>query len=195
MEIIKHFIMEKNILKSLLVVMTVSLTTLFTACTSNNQPDNPAAAQDTAAKGSNLMQEGPAYDATKIDPNAAVTEITLKTTGNTMTEMKYDQTDLHVKAGSTVKLKLINEAKDAAMQHNFILIQPGSADKVAAEGLKAGPDMNYTAKMSDVLIGTKVVGPGQQTEISFPAPAKGTYDFICTYPGHYKMMNGKLTVE
>ena len=141
------------------------------------------------------MQEGPAYDATKIDPNAAVTQITLKTLGNTMSEMKYDQTVLHVKAGTTVKLNLVNTAKDSSMQHNFLLIESGSADQVATDGLKAGPENNYTPKTKNVLVATKLVGPGMKTEITFPAPAKGTYDFICTYPGHYKMMNGKFIVE
>jgi azurin len=167
----------------------------FSSCSSNRQNNEQANKDTTANQSSDLMKEGPAYDAGKIDPSAPVTEITLKTIGNSMAEMKYDQTELHVKAGSTVKLKLINEAKDETMQHNFILIEAGSADKVATEGIKAGQEKNYTPVLKDVLVGTSLVGPGKKTEIIFPAPAKGTYDFICTYPGHYKTMNGKFIVE
>jgi len=30
----------------------------------------------------------------------------------------------------------------------------------------------------------------------FIAPAKpGTYPLVCTYPGHWRMMNGKLKVQ
>src|SRR5437870_5502198 len=83
-------------------------------------------------------------------------------------------------------IRLFNEVKASSMQHNFILIEHGSADKVAAEGMKAGVDNNYTPKMKDVMVGTSLVGPGKKTEIICPAPPKGTYDFICTYPGHYK---------
>jgi azurin len=162
----------------------------------SNETNNQQASQDTSSRpATNLMQEGPAYDATKIDPNAPVMEITLKALGNTMTEMKYDQPELHVKDGSTVKLKLVNTGKDAAMQHNFVLIEKGAAEKVGPEGLKAGPDNNYTPKMKEILVSTKMTGPGKTSEITFPAPPKGEYDFICTYPGHYTIMHGKFFVE
>jgi azurin len=185
--------MKKN-LNLILSAVAFCAAFIFNSCNSN-QNKTEQTNKDTASEQSNLMQEGPAYDATKINASAPVSEITLKTTGNSMAEMKYDQTELHVKEGSTVKLKLFNEAKDSSMQHNFVLIDLGSADKVAAEGMKAGLDNNYVPKMKDVLVGTSLVGPGKKTEITFPAPPKGTYDFICTYPGHYKTMNGKLIVE
>jgi azurin len=31
--------------------------------------------------------------------------------------------------------------------------------------------------------------------IEFIAPEKGTYDYICSFPGHFAMMKGKLIVE
>ena len=187
--------MKKNFLFSILSITGLSLALTLSSCKSG-QNENQQSTKDTVStQGGNLMQEGPAYDATKIDPNAAVTQITLKTLGNTMTEMKYDQAEIRVKAGTTVKLVLVNSAKDSAMQHNFVLIESGSADKVATDGLKAGPENNYTPSIKNVLTSTKIVGPGMKTEITFPAPVKGTYDFICTYPGHYKMMNGKFIVE
>ncbi len=183
--------MKKNLYLTLFAFVAM----IFVSCSSNQQSNEQAKKETITGQSSNLMQEGPAYDANKIDPSAPVTQITLKTIGNSMAEMKYDQTELHVKAGSTVKLQLINEAKDVTMQHNFILIEKGSADKVAAEGMKAGQDNNYTPKLKDVLVGTPLAGPGKKVEIVFPAPPKGTYDFICTYPGHYKTMNGKFIVE
>ena len=187
--------MKKNLLYLYLIIAAISAALTFSSC-STNQKGNEQTVKDTsAAQGGSLMQEGPAYDATKIDPNAPVTVITLRTTGNSMSEMKYDQKEIHVKAGSTVKLTLINQAKDSSMQHNFILIEKGTADNVAAEGLKAGLDNNYVSKIKDVLVNTTLVGPGMKAEIIFPAPAKGTYDFICSYPGHYKTMNGIFIVD
>jgi len=166
----------------------------FTSCKSN-ESGNQQNATDTTTQSSNLMKEGPAYDATKINPSAPVMDVTLKALGNNMSEMKFDQTELHVKDGSTVKLTLINTATDAAMQHNFVLIEKGSADKVGPEGLKAGADNNYIPKMKEVLVSTKLTKPGESTTITFPAPSKGEYDFICLYPGHYTIMKGKLFVE
>jgi len=147
------------------------------------------------SSGSDLMKEEPAYDPTKINPDAAVMEFVLKAQGNTMADMSYDHKEIRVKEGSTIHLTLMNEGTDPSMVHNFVLIEEGTADKVGPEGLKAGLDMNYVPKMRQVLVATNLVQPKEKTEISFPAPPKGSYDFICTYPGHYQKMNGKFIVE
>ncbi len=169
----------------------------ITSCSNTPNTDNTMKEPTTTAtpSGGDLMSEAPAYDKSKIDLNAPVIEITLKATGNTMTEMKYDQKEIKVKAGTTIKLTLINTGNDAAMVHNFVLIEEGSDDKVGPAGLTAGADKNYTPDLKEVLVATDMAGPGKKTTITFPAPEKGTYDFICTYPGHYKMMNGKFIVE
>ena len=41
----------------------------------------------------------------------------------------------------------------------------------------------------------KLIGGGEETTVTFDAPAKGTYDFICSFPGHYALMKGKFIVE
>jgi azurin len=40
-----------------------------------------------------------------------------------------------------------------------------------------------------------MLGGGQKTTITFQAPEKGDYDFICSFPGHVALMNGIFTVE
>ena len=142
-----------------------------------------------------LKEETPAYDAKAIDANAPVAELTIKTIGNTMAEMKYDLGELRVKAGSTVKLTLINLATDSSMQHNFVLIDKDALDKVAAEGLKAGLDNQFVPAIDEVLIATKLLMPAETTTIIFTAPPAGEYKFVCTYPGHAGKMNGKFMVE
>ncbi|MCC7232442.1 MAG: cupredoxin domain-containing protein [Bacteroidia bacterium] len=184
----------KNPIISFQKLAFISVSLLIASCSSNPTPQQETPSTTPPAS-SDLMKEAPAYDATKIDPSAPVTDITLDAVGNTMDEMKYDKTEIKVKAGSTVKLKLVNKASDASMEHNFVLIQEGTADKVAADGLKAGKDNNFVSPSPDVLVHTAVIGPGKEIEISFPAPAAGTYDFICTYPGHYSKMRGKFIVE
>lgn len=186
--------MKKNIFG----IAILSTALILTSCGGNNQEKQNEAAQQapTSNSSADLMSEGPAYDKTKIDPNAPVQQVNLTTSGNTMSEMKFDINEIRVKEGSTVKLVLTNKAKDEAMQHNFVLIEEGTADKVGPAGVAAGADKNYVPAMKEVLVATNLVGPGKMSdEITFPAPAKGVYDFICTYPGHYKTMNGKLIVE
>jgi len=151
---------------------------------------------DTETSGSNfLKEEKPAYDPKAIDANAPVIEITLKTLGNTMAEMSYDQAELRIKAGSTVKLTLINGSKDSSMQHNFVLIEKDAMQRVADESVKAGIANQFVPNLDEVLIATKMTMPGEKTTITFAAPPVGEYKFMCTYPGHYSKMNGKFLVE
>lgn len=174
----------------------ISLAVFFALISCGTKTQQPVDAnKEQTAPASDLMKETPAYDATAIDPKAAVVEIVLKAQGNTMADMRYDQTEIHVPAGSTVKLVFFNEGTDNTMLHNFVLIESGTADAVAKAGLTAGADKNYVPSSGQVLVSTPVLNPKAKTELTFPAPEKGTYDFICTYPGHYQKMNGKFIVD
>ncbi len=175
-----------------LIAILLTLIGLY-PLTSCNQPEQKKEAP-VENPSSSLMTES-TYDASKIDPSAPVTEINLLAKGNNMAEMKFNLTEIKVKSGCTVKLTLVNEATDASMQHNFVLIDLGAADSVAAKGLKAGVAENYVPKTKEVYVATSIAPPGKSTTITFPAPEKGTYEFICSYPGHYSMMRGKFIVE
>ena len=165
------------------------------ACNAPEKQETKQPADTATAAASDLMKESPPYDATQIDANAPVIILTLKATGNTMADMGYDKKELRVKQGSTVKLTFSNDGTDPSMVHNFVLIEEGTADKVGPAGMKAGLENNFIPKMKEVLVFTKMIQPKGKTEITFPAPDKGTYDYICTYPGHYQKMNGKFIVE
>ena len=66
----------------------------------------------------------------------------------------------------------------------------------AAAGVTA-KDTDYIAStMADKVIAkTKMIGGGESDAIEFKAPAAGTYDFLCTFPGHSAIMKGKLIVK
>ena len=119
-------------------------------------------------------------------------ELNLGTVGETMA---YDTTSLTVKAGQKVHLVLTNHATSQAMKHNWVLVQPGKEDEVATAGMTAGEAAGYVpAGDAEVLASTPLSQPGGQVEVTFTAPAAGTYPYMCTYPGHYKTMHGTLTV-
>jgi azurin len=111
--------------------------------------------------------------------------------------MEYDKTLLEAKAGETVKLTMKNRATSPAMIHNWVLIQPGSTDKVVMSALQAGQAKNYLPDGNpDVIAHTKLLNPGESDTIEFKAPATpGDYPFICTYPGHFAVMKGILRVK
>ena len=45
------------------------------------------------------------------------------------------------------------------------------------------------------IIHTDLLGGGEETTIEFEAPEIGEYTFICSFPGHFALMNGKFIVE
>ena len=45
-----------------------------------------------------------------------------------------------------------------------------------------------------MLWATKLLQPGQTAELSFIAPNPGAYPYICTFPLHWKLMNGVMHV-
>ena len=109
--------------------------------------------------------------------------------------MAFDQTTYTVKTGQRVKVVFQNVSTLKVMSHNWVLVKPGSEAKVAELGLAAGESASYVPPSNEnVLASTKLAGPGETVEVTFVAPAPGTYPFICTMPGHYMVMKGTLTV-
>ncbi|MEI7646029.1 MAG: plastocyanin/azurin family copper-binding protein [Chloroflexales bacterium] len=103
---------------------------------------------------------------------------------------------LSVSAGQTVTVKMKDNS--VAKQHNWVLVKGGVdvAQKVATEGLTVGPDKNYIpSDESNIIAHTSLSSAGQTVEVTFTAPAAGTYAFVCTVPGHNITMRGTLTVN
>jgi len=112
--------------------------------------------------------------------------------------LTYSTRTLRVKAGEAVQLVFTNPD---VVPHNWVLIKPGSLATVGdlSNKLIADPEAvlhHYVPKSDDVLAYTDIVPGGESFTIYFPAPAeKGRYPYLCTFPGHWMVMNGELLVE
>jgi putative heme-binding domain-containing protein len=112
-------------------------------------------------------------------------------------QMLYDKTLVVVEAGKPVQLILIN---DDAMPHNLVVILPDSLERVGnlAEKMPLEPDLEgrlYIPDVPEVVRATKLIDSGQQAKLSFNAPrTPGNYQYICTFPGHWRRMIGTLAV-
>lgn len=113
--------------------------------------------------------------------------------------MQFDQKLLTVKAGQKVML-LFSNAK-CPLQHNFVLVKPGTLNAAGAlaDKMLTDPDAltkSYLPTSPDILASsTRLLGIGQSELIQFTAPAvPGDYPYLCTFPGHWRLMNGVLRV-
>lgn len=125
---------------------------------------------------------------------ASSTVIHIKTIQN---EMKFDISEFVVEAGKQVELVFEN---NDFMQHNLLIIQQGSKEKVGAAADKLamdpkGAETNYIPEMTEVLFFTPLINPDDSFSLKFTAPTSpGNYPFICTFPGHWRIMQGVMKV-
>jgi uncharacterized protein len=126
------------------------------------------------------------------DPNVQV--ITIKAIREAL---KFDKTEFTVVAGKPVVIVFENPD---AMQHNMVIGKPktmevigGAADKMITA--KDGAEKNYVPEIPQVIAATPLVNPDQTYRLKFTAPATlGNYPYVCTFPGHWRLMNGVMKV-
>jgi azurin len=115
--------------------------------------------------------------------------------------MKFDLTEIRVKAGEAVALTLKNVGTmpKFSMGHNWVLVENGvkltdfASDSAQSVKTDYVPE-KYKAK---IIAATKLLGPNESDTVLFYAPKQvGRYDYLCTFPGHYQVgMKGVLIVD
>lgn len=111
--------------------------------------------------------------------------------------MIYDTARFYVRAGTPVEIVFENTD---IMPHNLVIAAPGSLSKVgrAAEAMSLDEDAaerEYLPDLPEVLHATRMLYAGSREVLRFTAPEEpGLYPFICTYPGHWPIMNGIMEV-
>lgn len=156
---------------------------LFAAgCTSNDQKSQDA--------------EAPVE---QTEVAAEETDNVVEITINAGDDMKFDLSEIRAKEGQTVKVTLHHTGKMAktAMGHNFVLLGQGVSLKDFATKAIGAAATDYVPadSASDIIAHTKLLGGGESDTIEFTAPAKGSYEFLCSFPGHSALMKGVLIVE
>lgn len=134
-----------------------------------------------------------------LTTNGLIDEHAKKVQIKTIPGLKYDRTKFTVKAGESVALELKNID---SMPHNIVITKPGKKQQVGETAFKMMNDPNARKKnyvpddKSDLIAYSDVVEPTGKHTTYFKAPKeKGEYPFICTFPGHWQVMQGVMIVE
>ena len=123
---------------------------------------------------------------------------TMLKTVSVVGRMAWDPKEFQASPGALVCIEMANPD---TMQHNMLLVAPGALSEigVAADKLGEGPEgkrRQFVPDSPKVLQVMGLVPPSQSMQLWFFAPDKpGTYPLVCTYPGHWRLMNGKLKVK
>ena len=146
-----------------------------------------------------MLRSNALFTATLLAAGAAgafaadVETITIRTL---RAQMRYDTTEFEVKPGQKVKIVFKNEDD---MPHNVCFFQAGTDVVEAANKQMDKPEealkRNWIPDDPRMWAHSKPVNPKENDEINFTAPEKpGVYPYVCTFPGHAAIMQGKMTV-
>jgi len=112
-------------------------------------------------------------------------------------DFRYSTDALTAPAGSKVTLTFNNLTNpDDEVGHNWVLVQPGQEESVLANGIAAGDDNDWLdVDDPGIIAATKLIEGDDSDEVTFDAPAAGSYTFLCTFPEHFQGgMKGTFTI-
>lgn len=173
----------KNFKKLMLVLTAIAMV----SCGEKKEKEQIKLTDQPAETTESVTQEKSAQDEN-------VVEITI--TGND--QMQFNLAEMKVKAGQTVRVTLnhVGKMDKNVMGHNWVLLTQGTEIGAFGQAAVAAKATDYVpAGTTQIIAHTKLLSGGESDTIEFVAPAAGTYDFICSFPGHYAIMKGKFIVE
>lgn len=116
-------------------------------------------------------------------------------------QMKFNKKELTVDASCkeiTLTLKHVGKLDKKLMGHNWVVFETKNKDAVMKSANTAGEAKDYHPDSKLMIAATKTIGGGETTEVKFSGKKLkkgGDYTFVCTFPGHYALMVGKLIVK
>ena len=114
-------------------------------------------------------------------------------------QMRYDVQRVVVESGKP--FEIIFENPDV-MPHNLVVVAPGKHMDIGMAAATMGPNDNkdkqgrtYLPKGHAFIDATKLIEPGGKQALKLEAISKeGSYEFVCTFPGHAALMWGTIVV-
>jgi len=113
--------------------------------------------------------------------------------------MRFDKDMFKIKTGKKIRLIFKNTGAptNTAMAHNVVILKKGTDIADFADAVHNAKNEQYVPASVDSLMiaHTKLVGGGQSDEVDFIISQPGVYDYICSFPGHWGTMQGKIIAE
>lgn len=120
--------------------------------------------------------------------------VSLEIEGNDLMQFNLDK--LEVVEGQTVTLTLKHTGQMSVdvMGHNWVLLTTGTDAATFGGAAVAAKESGYIPQdmIENVIAYTETIGGGEETTVTFEAPKAGYYTFICSFPGHYGVMQGSF---
>jgi azurin len=112
-------------------------------------------------------------------------------------DMRFDKELFRVKRGKKITLTFKNLGPKTGMVHNVVVLTDDlDLADFGDEASKAKDKQYIPLKFSKSIIAHTGMVSGQESEtIEFTLREPGVFDFICSFPGHWGTMQGKIVAE
>jgi len=113
--------------------------------------------------------------------------------------MRFDKELFKVHTGKKITLIFKNTSApgNVSMSHNVVILKPGIDLADFADAARNAQNEQYVpSSVTELIIAhTKLVAGGQSDQVEFTISQAGVYPFICSFPGHWGTMQGKVVAE
>ena len=113
--------------------------------------------------------------------------------------MRFDKELFRVRAGKKISLIFRNTGAKSAtsMTHNVVILKNGIDIADFADIARNAKTEQYVPSSlgSLIIAHTRLVSGGDSDRVEFIIPKPGIYDFICSFPGHWGTMQGKIVAQ
>lgn len=152
-----------------------------------------------AGKNNSYKEPTPGAQESQFDSQANLKKVRI---GCVPERMKFTVERIDAKPGQPVKIVFFNPD---ATDHNLLVIKPGAlaevgmaANEMAKDPKNANSNFHPPGKDELVLAASPMIGPTRKKQVHvlrFMAPEQpGIYPYVCTFPGHWVIMNGNLVI-
>jgi putative heme-binding domain-containing protein len=152
-----------------------------------------------ASRGLRIAEAKPTPEERRFDQQPGLTEVRIACEPE---RMLFTNRQFTVRPGQPVKLVFTNPD---ATDHNLVIVRPGTlaevgmaANDMAKDPSNASGDFVPESKRNLIIAATPMIGPTRKASahtLRFEAPTEpGIYPYVCTFPGHWIVMNGQMIV-
>jgi uncharacterized cupredoxin-like copper-binding protein len=114
--------------------------------------------------------------------------VVVRTTGS---NLSFEPNQFVFKEGTRVRIRYENAG---GLPHNLLVLRNrGDIDAIGIAALDAAGTEYVPQQFGDKIIASSTLAvPGESVEVTFTVPPAGEYPFVCTYPGHFRAMQGVI---
>ncbi len=165
----------------------------------NNKQYGIAELLKKAAKEQVIKEPTPTASQAQFDSQANLKSVSIECVPE---RMLFTVKEFTAKPGQPVKIVFTNPD---ATDHNLVVVKPDAlaevgmaANEMAKDPRNASSDFIPPQKRDLILHASPMIGPTRPTQVHvlrFEAPTEpGIYPYVCTFPGHWVVMNGVMVV-